>query len=216
MSDSVTVPLSQPPARSDFDENATPSGGDCKCAPSTPDRVSWQTSMIALADVPARGRRPVDSRHSTVADTQGARFLGAASRRGSANDCPVPCNGCILVVDDDPDLRNALSACFEKLGCTVIPAVDGVHAMECLGESLKPCLVLMDLNMPRLDGTGLAAFIRAHRCHCGLPIVSMSAGGDRRGPPLVECHHSKPFEFGALMPCVESACQDRDWLHGIR
>src|SRR6266702_8392791 len=83
----------------------------------------------------------------------------AASQGGDEDDHAVPCKGCILVVDDDPDLRNALTECFEALGCTVVAAVDGVHAVECLGDSLKPCLALLDLNMPRLDGAGLAAFV---------------------------------------------------------
>jgi CheY-like chemotaxis protein len=128
----------------------------------------------------------------------------------------VPCKGCILLVDDDPDLRDGLTECFQALGCTVVAAVDGVHAVERLGDSLKPCLALLDLNMPRLDGAGLAAFVRAHRSHCGLPLVSMSGGSDRLAPPLVEAHHTKPFGFDALLPSVEKFCQDPDWLHGIR
>jgi CheY-like chemotaxis protein len=128
----------------------------------------------------------------------------------------VPCKGCILIVDDDPDVRAALTACFQDLGCTVVSAVDGVHAAECLGDSLEPCLVLMDLNMPRLDGAGLAKFIRAHERHRTLPIVSMSAGSERLQPPLVARHHTKPFDFGALTPFIEAVCQDPDWLHGKR
>jgi CheY-like chemotaxis protein len=128
----------------------------------------------------------------------------------------VACNGCILIVDDDPDLRAALTARFEELGCTVVGAADGVHAVECLGDSLKPCLVLLDLNMPRLDGVGLASFIRSHRHHRSLPIVSMSAGTERLSPPVVECHHSKPFDFDGLLPLIERFCQDPGWLHHAR
>jgi CheY-like chemotaxis protein len=128
----------------------------------------------------------------------------------------VPCKGCILVVDDDPDLRDALAACFEDLGCSVVAAADGMHAVECLGDSLQPCLVLLDLNMPRLGGAELAEYIRAHHLHGGLPLVSMSAGPDRLSPPLVECHRCKPFDFDGLIPLIEKFCQDPDWLHGLR
>ena len=117
---------------------------------------------------------------------------------------------------DDPDVREALGDCFRDLGCTVVAANDGAHAVECLGESLKPCLVLLDLYMPRLDGAGLAAFIRAHKTHCALPIVSMSAGPEQLEPPLVQCHRKKPFDFYVLEPLIEKFCQDRDWLHGTR
>ena len=120
------------------------------------------------------------------------------------------------MVDDDPELRGVLAECFEALGCTVVAAVDGVHAVECLGDSLKPCLVLLDLDMPRLDGAGLAAFIRAHRSHCRLPLVSMSGGKDGLSPPAVEAHHAKPFDFRTLVPLIERSCQDPGWLHGKR
>lgn len=128
----------------------------------------------------------------------------------------MPCKGCILLVDDDPAIREALTESFEELGCTVITAVDGAHAVEHLGDSLKPCLVLLDLQMPRLDGDGLARFIRNHHCHFRLPIVSMSAGHQRLEPPLVECHHSKPFDFFTLLPVIEKFCQDHRWLHASR
>jgi len=121
-----------------------------------------------------------------------------------------------LLVDDDPDLRAGLTECFEILGCTVVAAVDGVHAQEGHGDSLKPCMVLLDLNMPRLDGAGLAAFIRAHRNHCRLPMVSMSGGEERLTPPVVEAHHAKPFDFRTLVPLIEKSCQDPDWLRGTR
>ena len=125
------------------------------------------------------------------------------------------CRGCVLVVDDDAEIRDALTDCFEALGCSVVAAVDGIHALECLGKSPKPCLVLLDLNMPRLDGEGFAQFVRAHACHRRLPIVSMSAGVEQLGPPLVECHRSKPFEFSTLMPLIDRLCQDPEWLHGF-
>lgn len=138
--------------------------------------------------------------------------MGSLSSGAWAQTPRVPCKGCILLVDDDPDIRSALTACFEELGCNVVSAADGLHAVECLGDSLKPCLVLLDLNMPRLDGAGLAAFIRSHRHHRSLPIVSMSAGTERLAPPMVECHHSKPFDFGELVPLIERFCQDHPWL----
>jgi CheY-like chemotaxis protein len=128
----------------------------------------------------------------------------------------MPCKGCILLVDDDRDVRDTLAECFGGLGCTVVTAADGVEAMQRLGESLTPCFVLLDVNMPRLGGAELAAFIRAHPAHCALPLFSMTAGTDRLEPPLVDCHHQKPFSFETLVPLVESCCQDRDWLHGHR
>jgi hypothetical protein len=44
----------------------------------------------------------------------------------------------------------------------------------------------------------------------------MSAGTERLAPPVVECHHSKPFDFDRLLPLVERSCRDLPWLHGVR
>jgi CheY-like chemotaxis protein len=129
----------------------------------------------------------------------------------------VPCKGCILVVDDDPAIREALTECFEELGCSVTVAVDGRDALDALEQCPPPCFALLDLNMPRLDGEGLARIVRASDCrHRSLPIVTMSAGRDRLSSSIVHSHVEKPFSFEALAPTIEQLCHDRDWLHGKR
>jgi CheY-like chemotaxis protein len=129
----------------------------------------------------------------------------------------VPCKGCILVVDDDPAIREALTECFEELGCSVTVAVDGRDALDALERCPPPCFALLDLNMPRLDGEGLARIVRADDCrHRSLPIVTMSAGRDRLSSSIVHSHVEKPFSFEALAPTIEQLCHDPDWLHGKR
>jgi CheY-like chemotaxis protein len=128
----------------------------------------------------------------------------------------VPCKGRILLVDDDAGIREALRASFEAHGCTVVEAADGVEAMQCLNGPSHVCLVLSDLNMPRLDGESLLRRIRRDRRRCDLPVVSMSADLDRRAPPAVQRHLEKPFHFPALLPSIERYCQDPHWLHSRR
>jgi CheY-like chemotaxis protein len=127
----------------------------------------------------------------------------------------VPCRGSILVVDDDPDNREALASALEGLGCTVTTARDGQDALEHLATCPRVCAVLLDMNMPRLDGDGFARAVRADCRMCDLRIVSMSAGEDRLSVEGVR-HLDKPFPVGALDSVVEDACQDREWLHGGR
>jgi hypothetical protein len=67
-----------------------------------------------------------------------------------------------------------------------------------------------------VGGAGLAAWVRERQCQDGTAIVSMSASMEQLAPPLVDRHYSKPFDFSALRPSIESACQDLDWLHGFR
>jgi len=120
----------------------------------------------------------------------------------------MPCSGCILVIDDDPDIREALSFHMEAMGCTVVAARDGVDALQCLEHCPPPCLVLLDLNMPRMDGETFARAVRAHCDYCKLHIVSMSAGTRRLCPPEVEAHFNKPFDLEVLEPSIGRLCRD--------
>src|SRR5690242_13684488 len=61
----------------------------------------------------------------------------------------------ILVVDDDRELRDTLREVLEDLGYSVDAAVDGLDALSHLGgASRRPDLILLDLQMPNLDGEG--------------------------------------------------------------
>ena len=118
----------------------------------------------------------------------------------------MPCGGCILVVDDDADIRDALQCCLHDLGCTAVTAVDGLDALERLERGARPCVILLDLNMPRLDGEGFAWQVRRDVRHSTLPIISMSAGAQRLSPPMVQAHLVKPFELDGLASNIHRHC----------
>jgi CheY-like chemotaxis protein len=112
-----------------------------------------------------------------------------------------------LVVDDDADIRDALHEYVEGLGCAVVAAVDGVDELECLETCPPPCLVLLDLNMPRLDGEEFVRRIRADFCHCGLAIASMTAEHHRSQPEMTEAHLHKPFDLAELERIIRGFCR---------
>jgi CheY-like chemotaxis protein len=58
----------------------------------------------------------------------------------------------VLVVDDDSAVRTALKELFETEGYTVAVAANGRAALNHLGGGLRPCVVLLDLMMPVMDG----------------------------------------------------------------
>ncbi|MFL5263529.1 MAG: response regulator [Anaeromyxobacteraceae bacterium] len=117
------------------------------------------------------------------------------------------CQGRVLVVEDDPDIREVLRDLIGGLGCRVVLAADGVDALAQLERAgaASPCVIIADLNMPRLGGVGLVRRVRTGR-HVGTPIVTMSAEPLRERPAHVELHLDKPFDFGALAATIGRLC----------
>lgn len=82
----------------------------------------------------------------------------------------------ILVVDDYAPNHRLLSFVLEQSGYAVISAFDGLHALECL-DTVPINLIVTDLTMPRLDGMGLTARIRADARYSSVPIIMVTASG---------------------------------------
>jgi CheY-like chemotaxis protein len=81
----------------------------------------------------------------------------------------------ILVVDDSADTREVLRRTLASEGYSVIEAADGREAVEIAARAC-PHLILMDLNLPVMDGLAAAARIRELKERCGdVPIVAITA-----------------------------------------
>jgi two-component system alkaline phosphatase synthesis response regulator PhoP len=80
----------------------------------------------------------------------------------------------ILVVDDEPDVRNFLAACIEDAGFQVETAVDGVDALEKVREN-PPDLMTLDMVMPRKSGLKVIKELRAEEQFKNLPIIVITA-----------------------------------------
>ena len=80
----------------------------------------------------------------------------------------------ILVVDDEPDVRNFLAACIEDAGFQVETAVDGVDALEKVRED-PPDLMTLDMVMPRKSGLKVIKELRAEEKFKSLPIIVITA-----------------------------------------
>lgn len=122
-----------------------------------------------------------------------------ASRLGSGQK--------ILVAEDEPVLRLAVSSAARSLGFTVVEACDGIEALELYRKHGGDFLfALIDLNMPRMDGKRLLSAIREHRK--SLPVAVMSGEDDEPKAWLVEngadsCFYlSKPFGISGLKRMV--------------
>lgn len=80
----------------------------------------------------------------------------------------------ILVVDDEPDVRNFLSACVEDAGFQVETAKDGAEALEKINENV-PDLITLDLVMPRQSGIQLLRRLRKNKEWAEIPVIVITA-----------------------------------------
>ncbi|MFB6150409.1 MAG: response regulator transcription factor [Haloarculaceae archaeon] len=98
----------------------------------------------------------------------------------------------ILVVDDDERIRKLLDHRFGAAGYEVRCCADGREAADLLDGGYRPDLVVLDVMMPRLDGTGLLKLIRRGDLAVDpeLPVVMLTSRGR-------EEHVTEGFEVGA-------------------
>jgi len=120
----------------------------------------------------------------------------------------------ILVVDDDPDILEAISLILEAHGYKIVAARDGIEALNKLKEE-KPDLMILDLLMPRLDGFGVCKELKDPRWakYAHIPIIILSSvrqdASKRRyeletGVQLdVDDYVEKPIEHTVLLERIE-------------
>ncbi len=114
----------------------------------------------------------------------------------------------ILVVDDFDDTRLLLRTWLERKGFRVVEAEDGIEAIA-LAQSETPDLIIMDMEMPQLDGLNATRRIREVEGLDSVPIVAVSAyGADqfREQALAAGCDEyvSTPFEPDSLEGIIRS------------
>jgi DNA-binding response OmpR family regulator len=114
----------------------------------------------------------------------------------------------ILVVDDEPPILELVRYTLEDEQIRVLEAADGVQALE-VAQAARPDLILLDVQMPRLDGLEVCRRLRADTALGGTRIVMLTAAGqdaDRvRGLAAgADEYLTKPFSPLALFTLVRS------------
>lgn len=109
----------------------------------------------------------------------------------------------IMVVDDSLSVRHVLSGLCKKAGWNVVQARDGVEALEVLHRTPRnPDVILLDIEMPRMDGYELTSTLRAQPAHQDIPIVMItSRAGDK--------HRQKAMALGATEYVVKPFQEDK-------
>jgi chemosensory pili system protein ChpA (sensor histidine kinase/response regulator) len=126
-------------------------------------------------------------------------------RRLTAENTPYT----VLIVDDSLSMRHVLSMAVRKAGWNAVPARDGLEALEIIDRGTQPPdLVLLDIEMPRMDGFEFLSTVRARSKHAGLPIVMLTSRGgakhrDKAKSLGVTDYMVKPFQEDALIRNID-------------
>jgi CheY-like chemotaxis protein len=120
--------------------------------------------------------------------------------------CPKR-NHKILVVDDDADIREVLSEVLIESGHDVMTASNGLEGLQILRDGWSPCMVLLDLMMPVMDGYLFLEEARNDPALASIPITVITAGRQvdiqrLEGATLV----AKPIRLPALMSLIAKSC----------
>jgi CheY-like chemotaxis protein len=117
-----------------------------------------------------------------------------------------PCSG-ILIVDDDPDIRDSLKEVLEDEGYTVSSVGNGREALDYLRRTPEhPCVILLDLMMPVMDGWQFRREQKQDPAIAGIPLIVITATGKR--PVLVDADElvMKPLDLSRLFEAIERYC----------
>lgn len=111
----------------------------------------------------------------------------------------------VLIVEDEEDLREMMSEALELRGYTVVTAEEGGDALRKLDSIGLPCLILMDLLMPGMNGWDLFDQLRVRPELAAVPVIVHSSAADR-APAGVTRVIKKPLSFDGLIAVVREYC----------
>lgn len=114
----------------------------------------------------------------------------------------------ICIVEDEPNIIEALRYLFETEGWQVDVISDGADAVEAIRQT-NPTLVVLDYMLPSLSGVAVAQKLREDKNMANLPILMLSAKGQEKDKQLaqlagINVFMTKPFANSALLEQIKS------------
>lgn len=114
----------------------------------------------------------------------------------------------VMVIEDDHDIRVSVRTLLEDEGFRVITVTDGKSALAMLESAREmPCLIILDLMLPVMDGWNFAERLRTRPRLVDIPIVIMSAYEHPPPPKGIVGFLKKPVDADALLQLVSSYCE---------
>ncbi|WP_242042087.1 response regulator [Leptolyngbya sp. FACHB-541] len=211
---------SQPSYPSAYPQSYTPSHFPSQL-PAAPTQPAYPPSQLPAAPVqPVQSPAPISApaQPSYPAAQRPAYPVSALSSNYAALTEPAlpiptapsmpPSKPTILIVDDSINVRRFLALTLEKAGYRVEQAKDGQDALEKLAAGLQVQAVICDIEMPRLDGYGFLAKVKANPACDRIPIAMLtSRSGDKHRQLAMSlgatAYFSKPYNEQALLRTLE-------------
>jgi len=165
-------------------EDDGPGAAPAAAPPSGPGRRSSKTDALRLTTAPGTGTVPPEpvSTHFDLLE----EAAEAKTRASGAHGQPA-CK--VLLVDDEDSLRKVMKDLLERDGYVVTEARDGVQALDQV-DRVGPDIIVLDLNLPGLDGYGVLSHLRSRPATASIPVIVLTAKGD-------EDNEVRVFELGA-------------------
>ena len=120
-------------------------------------------------------------------------------------------SGTILIIEDDKDIRTSLEEAAQALGIHAIGAEDGQEALDLLSSIEPPCLILLDLMMPKMNGWQFRVEQQKDQRIANIPVVIISADGsiEQKADKIGAVEFlKKPFEFKDFADLAMRYCKD--------
>jgi CheY-like chemotaxis protein len=119
----------------------------------------------------------------------------------------------ILLVEDHQEIWDFLSRRLKRRGYDVVVAQDGQEGLD-KARTEAPDLLLLDMNLPVMDGWTVARTLKSDEATRRLPIIALTAhamAGDREKAIAAGCddYHPKPVDFSQLLNQIETALAPR-------
>jgi len=129
--------------------------------------------------------------------------------KGTKHTKPVK----ILIVDDEPDVVSTVEYRLKFADCQVVTASNGQEGLE-LAEAEKPDLILLDTNMPVMNGHEMLERLRADDGLKHVPVIMLTARCEPQDIAAASAHGvtdyvTKPFDFAELMAKIQATLKDK-------
>ena len=149
------------------------------------ERPSRRTSRLSLNPMTALAEAATDGEEGTALTSEAFELLDSLGKAPRVQQLKRR----VLLVDDEDQLRRVMKDLLERDGYIVAEARDGVQALDQVYK-FGPDVVVLDLNLPGLDGYGVLSHLRSRPATADMPVVVLTAKGD-------EDNEVRVFELGA-------------------